>query len=333
MPGSNPEACESRRYSMFGIHVQSDIRLPIAPVAPQPGILPEWNFRRAATGQVPPIPDGPIVLEVACHAPCHDGRIAVRGYRGPGGLWLWNDLNGTYHIVPDARRVDTYPAPGVDEKNLALMLVGQVSALLLNQLGYPCLHSSAVATEYGAVVFLGPKGQGKSTMVSCFLQRGGVLLTDDILPLQVEQGEVVGIPSLPLMKVWPETAEHALRISGVLPNLDESVDKKLLLLQGRFPFAERPSRLSAIYLLDRYDPGSAGRGDIVTRDLSAREGVAALLAQTPHRSFLRPNEIATFLSIYARLVAQAPVRRLSFPNGFAYHESIHQQIMAEVAGR
>ena len=318
------------RYSMYGLRVRSDVRLPLTPMPGADEAPVAWAFRRAEPGQPAPEPDGPLVAEERCEAACHGGNVVTRVYRGPGGAWFWIDSIGTYHVRPGAGRVDVYPQAGADERALGLALAGQVSVFLLHRLGRPTLHASAVVTGHGAMAFFGPKGQGKSTMAACFLRRGATLLTDDILPLRLLDNAVCGAPGLPLMKVWRATAERTLELSEELPNLTANLEKKLLAPCGRYRFAETPARLRALYVLDRYDPLATGHTDVAIRPMSGREGLTAVLAQISRGAFLHSAEAACLLPLYARLVAQAPVRVLSYPHGFEHQAAVHARILADL---
>jgi hypothetical protein len=254
----------------------------------------------------------------------------MKEYRRPDGVWIWLQAIGTFHIMPDAGRVEVYPDAQVGERELGLALEGPVLLFVRNQHGYPSLHASAVVTEQGVVAFLGPQGRGKSTMAATFLRWGATLLTDDALPLLAREDGVYGAPGPLFMKVWRQTALHALELDDELPNLMAHSDKKLLALDGRYPFAHTPARLHALYVLNRYDPAVAGRTDIGIHTLGRREALVTLMANTSNRAYLLPADEARFLPMYARTVAQAAVHSLSYPDGFAHQDAVHARILADL---
>jgi hypothetical protein len=319
------------RYVMYGLHLESSVPLPVGPAAAgEPA--PDWVFRRAAPGRTAPVADGPVAAEVRCHEPCHNGRVVTRVHRGPGGAWLWNDSIGTCYVAPETRHVEVYPEPGVQEHALGHLLAGQVSIYLLHLLGHLTLHASAVVTEQGAIAFLGPKGYGKSTMAAHFLRRGAALLTDDALPVRVLDGVACGVPGLPSMRLWPDTVSCTLSLAEELPAVMEGLPKRVLALNGRYPFASAPAHLRALYVLDRYDPAVTGREDVVIRTVAGREALTAVLAQTAWRALLRPEDVARLLPVCTRLVAQAPVRILSFPGGYEHQAAVGARIMDDLEG-
>ena len=320
---------ESLWYSMYGHVIRSTVPLPLPPERGITEELPAWVFNRPQPGQMAPAPDGPIVAQQRCE----HGTVNVTLSRGPGGAWFWHRSIATCHVSPDARRVDVYPEPGVEDSVLGLLLTGHIATFVLNQLGYPSLHASAVLTKHGAAAFLGPKGRGKSTMAASFLRRGATLLTDDTLPLRSTADGVLGMPGVPVMKLWPQAAKETLADAEDLPHLSTRIEKRLLALTGRFTFAEASVPLRGIYVLDRYDPLVAGDTACRIRMLGGQERLTALIAQTSGGSFLQPMEVARLLPLYARLAIQAPVRVLSYPAGFARQEAVHAAILADLEAR
>jgi hypothetical protein len=153
------------------------------------------------------------LLSPSC--PVHGAHM--REYRDSDGVWIWLQDIGTFRVAPDGREVDVYPDAGVDDRMLGLAIEGPVLLFVRHLRGYPTLHASAIVTPRGVVAFLGPRGRGKSTMAATFLRRGAALLTDDALPLLVGDDGIYAVPGPPIMKLWSETAQHALEVVDELP--------------------------------------------------------------------------------------------------------------------
>lgn len=317
-------------YTLYGLRVRSEFRLPVPPSDVGVGAGADLHIRRATGAGEEPPRDDYAVSELRCDCAQHRGAVITRVYRGLAGTWVWSWAAGLCRIAPGARLVEVYPDPATDERQLGLVLAGPVASLVLPQRGFPCLHASAVVTSRGAAVFLGPKGQGKSTMTAAFLRRGAVLLTDDILPLRLTGDAVEALPSLPLMKLWAESATGALSLHEELPNLTPDLEKKLLVVEGRYPFAATSAPIRALYVLDRYDPVAAGHAEVSIRPLSRRESCTVLLAQTSLRELLAPADVASALPLYARLATRTPVRVLTYPHGFGHHEAVHRRILTDL---
>jgi hypothetical protein len=321
----------SRPYRLFGLRIRSDVPLPLPETWDVAEALPDCTFTLAAPTETPPTPDGPMIAGLPCHGPCHNGSLVTTVHRGAGGTWFWYDSIGTCHVSPSGRQVVIYPAPMCDARVLGLMLTGQVMTFALHQLGYPSLHASAVEINGQGVAFLGLGGYGKSTLAASFIHRGATLMSDDVLPLCLIDGEVYAIPSFPVMKVWQQTAEHALHLTADLPTLAAHVEKRLLSLQDRYSFSRAPAPLRAVYVIDRYDPEVAQRDDVTIERINGNERLTTLLAQASNRAYLLPGENATLLSMCARLAGQAPVSVLSYPDGFGYQNLVHGRILADMA--
>lgn len=313
-------------YSAYGLSVLSQVPLPLPETPARAAETPDITIRFSRAGSPPP-PDGPAIA----WAPCAEHGWDTVVSRGPGGAWISHRGIGTCHVAPDARLVDVYPEPGCDPQALGLAMVGPVVLFMLHKLGRPSLHASGVVTPRGAAVFLGPQGQGKSTMAATFLREGMPLLTDDALPLQANSDGIYGTPGLPFMKLWHETVRGTLALVDDLPNLMANFEKKFLALRGRLEIADQPSPIRAIYLLKRYDPHASGDTEIRLDRLSPHQGVAALLAHTSNRSYFLPAEEPVILPLYARLVHQAPVRVLRYPNGFEFQAAIRACVLTDLA--
>jgi len=161
-------------------------------------------------------------------------------------------------------------------------------------------------------------------------RRGGALLADDALPLQIREDGVYGVPGPPFMKVWRSTVEHTLNLSDELPNLTANIEKKLLSLEGRYMFAQVPARLTMVHVLQRYCPATQGQCDVTVRTLRPRESAVALLTYTFNRSYLLPREEASFLPLYARIAADVPVRILSYPDGFEHQDAVYAAVLRDL---
>src|SRR5690348_8850051 len=77
----------------------------------------------------------------------------------------------TYY-AHDGIEVVIAPEQGAPELDVRSYLMGSLFAVLCHQRELLPLHASAVATEDGAIAFLGSSGAGKSSLAA-FLARGG----------------------------------------------------------------------------------------------------------------------------------------------------------------
>jgi hypothetical protein len=309
-------------YALYGLHVVSDTILPVPVSDNQSGLPTDLAINTICTGDAPE-PDGRVIAWAPCAIHGADAKVT----RGDAGTWIWHRAIGTFHVSPDARSVNVYPNDGVDPRAVGLALTGPVALYALHRHGLPSLHATAVCHHNRVVAFLGDQGQGKSTMAAGFVADGATLLTDDALPIEIEDGIVYGRPGLPFMKVWTATAEHALGLTEDLPELMNNYEKKYLDIEGRFQFANTRLPLDMVLLLNRYDPAKAERTDTTITRLSGTDSVAILLAHTSNRSYLLSTEQARFLKPYATLASQVPVAVLTYPSGFEHQPAVRQHIL------
>lgn len=87
-------------------------------------------------------------------------------------------------LVRDASIIDIDPEPGFDRRLMGLPLLGPVLSLLAHRRGKLVLHGSAVMIDGRAHVFLGDKGDGKSTTALALVKAGHPLISDDVIVLQ-----------------------------------------------------------------------------------------------------------------------------------------------------
>jgi hypothetical protein len=308
---------------MYGLKVRSEVRLPL-PQAPEGTASTDLTIELA--DEAYRVPSSDPHAEACCDGACHAGAAFSRMWRQPDGAWIWHDAVGMVHVSADARRMRVYRGENCDPGALCMELLGPAAGLVLHQLGYPCLHASAVVTPRGVVAFVGWPGDGKSTMVAMHLAHGARLLGDDVLPLDPRDGGVFVRPGLPLVKLWPASVRGALSIHDDLPHVTAQHDKRLLEINDAAITDNTPRPLSAVYVLNRYDALQSGTTAIASRLLPPRVALSALLTHTYRREYLQPHEIAQLLPVYARLVSSVPVHVLEYPSGFEYQAAVRDHI-------
>lgn len=130
-----------------------------------------------------------------------------------------------------------------------LPLYGFAIATILHQNNYFVLHASAVEIQGKAVVVIGGKAQGKSTLITALVNRGHRLISDDVTALTVRAGKIVALPGIPCIKVWPDT----LLSLGIDPQkhpqlYTDSIKRNYFVVAGAYCQSER--ELGAILVLD-----------------------------------------------------------------------------------
>lgn len=139
----------------------------------------------------------------------------------------------------------------VEERVVRLPLLGIIMAVLLHNRGAFLLHGSAVRAGKVAIVFLGNKGMGKSTLASALLAAGHGLISDDIVMIRPSQeGAFEILPSYPHIKLWADTIPHVFNDRFYdFHQLHPDIDKHgYYVTQG---FVDKPTPLKQLYIIRR----------------------------------------------------------------------------------
>ena len=209
-----------------------------------------------------------------------------------------------------------------------IQLLGMVLALWLELRGTPTLHASAAVVHGQAVAFLGVKGGGKTTAATALVAAGHPLLVDDLLALEVTADEVRAQPGYPMLRLWPEQADHFVGDHSDLPLVHPSFTKRRVPVGAGFGTHQTVSApLARIYLPVRRDGG-----EVTIEPISSREA----LIETVRQSFLhdavhRFGLAGARLSILADVLRHVPVRRVTYPSGFGRLPELVAAIEADVA--
>lgn len=234
---------------------------------------------------------------------------------------------GTF-LVQDGKEILIDPAPGVEEAILRLLLLGPVLAVLLHQRGFLVLHASAVLVRDGAVAFLGPKGEGKSTMAAAMYARGHTLLADDIVAVGLDGTRNPTVPpGFPQFKLWPDSAASSLGDDPrSLPKLASGYDKRARRALDRFAHGSQPLR--RIYLLETgtelsIEPLSmrAAIIQLIAHSYCSRYGSQLLYQQDPSSHFHQCSHVAL----------RAPLYRLIRPRAMEALSDVADRVEAELA--
>jgi len=215
------------------------------------------------------------------------------------------------------------PCAGVEERLLRLPLLGTILAVLLHQRGRLVLHASAVAIDGEAIIFVGNKGRGKSTMAATLYGRGHQLIADDVVALSIDApGPPMVMPGFPQIKLYPEAVASSLGDDHeLLPELADGYEKRGRRVTDRF--AQQSLPLRSIYVLRR--------GPVSTiNQLDPQAALLTLIANSYMSRFgnqlLHDAEAAAHLRQCTTLIREVPVYRLERPNDLALLPSIAQLV-------
>ena len=216
-------------------------------------------------------------------------------------------------LVKSGREIVIDPLPDVEERVLRLPLLGAVLAMLLHQRQYLVLHASAMAIGDSAAVFLGPKGQGKSTMAATLYGRGHKQMTDDAAAINIDSDSnacPILLPGFPQIKLWPEAATAALGDNPEnLRKIHPQVEKRARPTVENFLQTSLP--LKRVYILSE---GS----NVEIKPLHIQEAVTKLIANSYipmllGKKFLQSATTALHLRQCTQIAKNIPVYSLERP--------------------
>lgn len=150
--------------------------------------------------------------------------------------------------IRSGREIQVDPLPNVEESVIRLPLLGVCLALALHQRGLLVLHGSAVEHDGHAIVFLGAKGAGKSTMAASLCAEGCGLLSDDIVAIDLDSSaSPIVLPGYPTFKLWPDAILSLGGDPEELPRLATGYEKRARYVGDRFVPQALP--LESIHIL------------------------------------------------------------------------------------
>lgn len=189
-------------YRAHGLEIRCAFPLPLPP-APDAADVPDLVLR---TGADRPIPgeDPPGCLLGTLHRP--DGTILYGLARDQGRTLL--RYPGLCEFAGDAGLADVtvHLHPGADAGLVAVLAAGALIAVHLRLHQELVLHASGVCRDDRAVAFVGASGMGKSTLAAALCGAGCVLVSDDLLRVDLTDPAKV--------LVHPGSTENRLRASA-----------------------------------------------------------------------------------------------------------------------
>jgi hypothetical protein len=199
--------------------------------------------------------------------------------------------------------------PGADETIVEALLYGLAARTVLLHGGTFSIHGSLVELDGRGVALGGHSGAGKSTTAVDLARRhGGRIVIDDVLPIEVEDGEPVSRPfARPL-----HLTDHAFDRAGIPPDEATRVGSgEVTKLALAVEPGDRPTVLRELVLLERdEDPGALS---IAVTELRGAERLRRLvhLSNASGLASLGPRSAAFFdwASTLADVLPMVEVRR------------------------
>lgn len=138
-------------------------------------------------------------------------------------------------LIENGNRIVFSPFDGANKDEIRLYLLGSSMGALLLQRKILPLHGSAIAIDGKAYAIVGDSGAGKSTLASAFLQRGYSLLSDDVIPVSLNENNIpIVTPAYPQQKLWLESLNQFGMTSNHYKSLVAREDKFAVPIPSQF---------------------------------------------------------------------------------------------------
>jgi hypothetical protein len=247
-----------------------------------------------------------------------DGRVCAYGYSSDGQHVM--DVPGTgrfYFGEQDAGTV-TVVVDGSEPQLLDDVYLRMVVPMVLQVRGREVLHASAVLTPAGVVALCAVSRTGKSTLAYAMSLRGHELWADDVIALDVADGEDGAVTVVPLPFRIRLMSDSAALLMG-----RDLVTKQAL---GDLRVANRASPLAAILLLERADPGLE-----IERIIPPTRAFPTLLSHAYSFTVESEARKRTTIESYLRVVARVPIFTVRVPTGLADLDVLLDRVDASLA--
>lgn len=155
------------RYTAFGLEIESELELPWLLGGSEGS--PDVTIR---LGEVPYDLTDPI------------GRAGY--FEANADSFLFRIKDTARYLIVGGREIIVDRQPGWHEDVLRTFLMGSGFGALLHQRGLLVMHAASIKTAHGAVLFAGPSGHGKSTLLAAMVDRGYSMLADDVTAIDVD---------------------------------------------------------------------------------------------------------------------------------------------------
>jgi len=234
-----------------------------------------------------------------------DQGVMVRSYAMPTGFRLVYDDTGVFDVSADGREIRWYRPDSADVEAGRLDVLGRVLALALHASGWLSLHGSAVALSDGAVAFLAPKGNGKSTLAFALMRAGAALMTDDTVVIGSGDPATVR-PGVQSVRLFRDSADWLSAPAPIAGTSDVKATFGQLSEDAR-RLTRAP--LAALYLLESVPAGTINE-PLERRRIEGPDAVLGLLGQTKIGALLGGTEAPGVFAAVVALAEGCPIYRL-----------------------
>jgi len=274
-------------YTAYGLQIDSEL--------PLPWLLPGTNRTADVKIRLGPVP-------TTLPDPLAEGWF----FEATLDTFLFKVKNVARYLVVKGQQIIIDRAPDGPEDLLEIFLMGSGFGALMHQRRLLVMHASSIQTAHGAVLFVGPSGHGKSTLLAALVDRGYAMLADDVTAIEVESQSVpVAFASFPRMRLGADAATRIGYRVDSLPRARNS-GKCLVPVEN---FCAEALPVHAVYALNVHEAP-----DIQVEPVDILQRFAIVVNNTYRHTFLEGLGLRQeHFHAAARLAKAVQVHRITRP--------------------
>lgn len=289
------------RYVLYGLHLDSQIKLPVA------------ESEAAGTADLAVHAADAEFINHLCRGTTllpGEGTWYRHAFLRDGGVYLrWEEMFACV-VEGSGRRIWMASLGATSIESLHVYFLGHAVSIALTAMGEEPLHATVVARPGRCVALMGESGAGKSTLAAYLMSRGARLVTDDLLRVAIDGSRVRAYPGPRRIKLMPDSKERYLRRQADGVPMHSLSGKFILPLDPEMAH-EGVARLDEVILLDwLQDEVPEPRLETPT----TRDAMLRIIAGTCVTSVTDAARLVRQFRFAQDLVERVPIRRLLQPN-------------------
>lgn len=306
----------SRRYLIYGLLVESELRLTSVDEAVDGGTEPAIRI----------VFGSPEYFEAIRPAGALDPDDWVQhAVLADGSVYMKADIVFEAVISPDGRGVVCRKLGDVDQRAFEANLMNFVVSASLTLQGEETLHATVIELDGCAVGLLGLSGAGKSTLAAYLISQGADLITDDMLRVAFAGGTVLAYPGPYRLKLLEEAGNRYLPAALADGHFNPLSGKIMVQPRETAKVGRPPMRLSVLFHIG--DPDEQGEIEGVSSMRLAGVDLATIvISSTMDTRYALPSRLARQIRFAARLADVLPVYQLRYPRHFDIMDKVADEI-------
>ena len=233
-------------YYLYGLTIRSELSLPV--------LLPCEKIQNTYD------------VEIKYSSLSNDiaKSISLGNMMGFGEQISWlNTEYGTF-VITCGNQISINAAPDAEVWQLRPFVLGFGFATLFQQRGIPAFHCSTISFHEKACLFSGLSGAGKSTTTAVFMEKGALMMADDMVVTPQIDGTFYALPAYPQQKLCEDAVKRQGYSTSVLSVIDEERNKYAVPCIDHF--CNKPQPICAFFYLEPSDVSQVFVERVSTKD-------------------------------------------------------------------